>query len=607
MLIYNHNREFLGIDKHDLEALGFKDLSQLLKESSDFADLFVKTPGYVHNFKHVHWIDFITCAESSENSKVIIHANNKNYKCIIDISTAYLIDNPSLKAYLVNLTNLKILTHEENEKIAQDVLEKSVPKTTISHNAKLDVPELTTSFNDFQETVTIDDPYASDTGPQVLEKDIIEDISEDSSSEIKIDDIPEKLQSSLSNISPVADTQDNELRLDLDDIHVEFEEETSAENITFDDSYVFDPQVASDELGLPVDLIEEFIQDFINQAEEFKENLYSALKDNDHNNVKILSHKLKGVAANLRVEDAFEALSTINTSDNNKEIKANLDAFYKIIRKLSGKEIGNEQEVHKVSAASATVAKSESEDENYDDFSEIEFKDDDDMFSEKEETATAEIAKTSEDAEDDDSLYIDFKDDTIEDSHVPQKIAMAELADDEFLNNQKDDLYEIDDNDLLLEANPEEDENILLTQELSVVALDSKNEEQEAVHEPVEEKKNTKAHIITETKKEIYIPMDYNKKYIANEIGIAIESFNELFEDFVHESALLIESIHSAIAENNSGMWKKSTIKLKGMSDNMRVKDFTQEFNTLIGTEDSNIAATAANSISMKLMGISKI
>ena len=65
MLIYNYQKEFVGIDESDLKALGFSDLAQLRSESADFANFFVKTPGFVHNFKHVHWIDFVTCADGN--------------------------------------------------------------------------------------------------------------------------------------------------------------------------------------------------------------------------------------------------------------------------------------------------------------------------------------------------------------------------------------------------------------------------------------------------------------------------------------------------------------------------------------------------------------
>ena len=73
MLIYNSRKEFQGIDEKDLSALGCKTLSELRAESADFADLFVRTPGFIHNFKYVHWIDYITYGGSSTTPKAIIH------------------------------------------------------------------------------------------------------------------------------------------------------------------------------------------------------------------------------------------------------------------------------------------------------------------------------------------------------------------------------------------------------------------------------------------------------------------------------------------------------------------------------------------------------
>ena len=101
MLIYNSTKEFIGIDEHDLKIFGFSNLSQLRSEAADFADLFVRTPGYVHNFKHVHWIDFVSYAESAEESKVIISIKSKSYTASLSITKAYLTDNPVRYALVI--------------------------------------------------------------------------------------------------------------------------------------------------------------------------------------------------------------------------------------------------------------------------------------------------------------------------------------------------------------------------------------------------------------------------------------------------------------------------------------------------------------------------
>ena len=99
----------------------------------------------------------------------------------------------------------------------------------------------------------------------------------------------------------------------------------------------------------------------------------------------------------------------------------------------------------------------------------------------------------------------------------------------------------------------------------------------------------------------------YNKTSAANEIGIDSQNFNELFEDYTAESNNACSKINEAIEKNDPGSWKSSAIKLKGMSDNMRIHDFTSELESIIHTQDSNIAKVAIDTISAKLEQISNI
>lgn len=227
MLIYNYQKNFVGIDESSLKTLGFSSFLQLISKTQDFANLFVRTPGYIHNFQHVHWIDFVMCAEPNQESKVIINANDKDFTCNLDIKSFYLKEDPNETSYIVNLVNLRALTQEE---------------------------------------------------PTI---------------------------------------------------------EVSEKVVKFEDDYIYNSKLACDELGLPQELIEEFIEDFIAQANNVKADLYNSLGEESTQKVKTLSHKLKGVAANLRIEDAFEMLSTINKSDDLLEIEHNLNMFYKTIDNLS--------------------------------------------------------------------------------------------------------------------------------------------------------------------------------------------------------------------------------------------------------------------------------
>ena len=117
MLIYNFKKELLGIDKKVLTTLGFNNLEELHNEVTDFADLFVKTPGFIHNFRHVHWIDYLKCAEENEEVQIIINVNGKNFQSILQISTQE-------ESYIIHLHNLRELTHKESEDIEYDILKR---------------------------------------------------------------------------------------------------------------------------------------------------------------------------------------------------------------------------------------------------------------------------------------------------------------------------------------------------------------------------------------------------------------------------------------------------------------------------------------------------
>ena len=476
MLIYNFQKEFLGIDEKSLHMLGYKDLAELHTEVTDFADLFVKTPGHIHNFQHVHWIDYITCAESNEESKVIIHANAKNYKAVITVTNAYLTDNPNQKAYLVHLNNLRALTTQEYDAVSDDIIQKPAPQKTSVQQ----VPPT----------------------PQTKKEEILElgDLSVDTHEAQEAVEKPKESLKSTESQLHVQTTQEKAVP----------KEKTLPKKETRTKSdYLYDPNVASKELGLPLDLIEEFIQDFINQANDFKADLYRSLHNGDIDNVKTLSHKLKGVAANLRIEDAFEVLSIINTSSDTDVIQTNLDSFYAIITKLAGKEEAN----------------------------------------------------------------------PIKDEEVPQKIEIPELYDDEFVAPEESEeplTFKEDEPELTLELQEEE---------TPTLKIDSQPQERIEIKESEDK---------------------YSKEKIANEIGLDMDSFNDLFDEFIKEAHTILTKIDDALATQDYKALKQLALKLKGMSDNMRIQTFTKELDLLIHSTDENAFAKAVNEIKNRLTIISK-
>lgn len=524
MLIYNHHKEFLGIDKDDLNTLGCENLEELIAESNDFADLFVKKPGYIHNFKHVNWIDFVACADSIENTKVIIKAKGRSFRSLLEVKTAYLLDSPSSKSFLVYLTNIRELLDSDSNDTSENFLQTpSLPIAPVFTPPKIEI----------QETAFENQPSIPDEA-EISVKEVFP-------SAIELEDSSQMYHDIEINENSLE--EDLKIDLEMDDTF------TIAEQIAvepkmeiFDNGYIFDPHVASEELGLPVDLIEEFIEDFIAQAKEFQEALYTALDDGDDDNIKILSHKLKGVAANLRIEDALESLTIINQSENSSEIKKHLDILYNIIAKLAGEKI----EITQYTAEDTPA------EEIIDDFHDFD-----------------------EEMNDSELLYIDaVTDSRTEDTELDLEIFKTQEPK---IKIQEDEL------DIRIEIPELADDDFL-----------KKVDDEPASEYVAEEMKETKI-------------INYHINHVAREIGLSEENFMELFQDYLEEAHILSDAISDAIKENLPQKWKTKAQQLKGMSDNMRVKDLMKDLQKMIETQDLCVAEEANTQIKELLTEISKI
>jgi len=525
MLIYNYKKEFLGIDESDLEALGLSTLADLRAESADFADLFVRTPGCIHNFKHVHWIDYVLDKDGAE-AKVIIHVKNKNYSANLNINTAYLVDSPSEKAFSIILLNIKALSSSQTDKLLTDINNKVVPTPADGPTELFTIPSSSTESiieeDDVELSTTTEyDPYESPIEEPLTVDDIYE--TEVEVEDLTADDAPvdEEIESikyqeednQEEEIEIFEEVKDNIPSVEEEEIEEEILEESNEIEVDEFATYVYNPEVASEELGLPIDLIEEFIQDFITQALSFKDELYQSIEDEKLDNIKIQSHKLKGVAANLRIEDALDALTKANTSTNYEEIKLNIDRLYLMIDKLSSK------------TSEINLAKDVSVEDIIDN---------------------------------DDELVLSFKEDNIEfeisDDDVPDTITVAELADDDFL------------------------------------ATDISDED-------IQDTKTTQDELLD-------LALEYDKEIIANDIGIDLESFNELFDDYIRESKELAQTITQSADNNDLKICKNLAIKIKGMSENMRVNKLNSNLDDIINATDIKKIKISAQEIISKLIKI---
>ncbi|HHC11441.1 MAG TPA: Hpt domain-containing protein [Campylobacterales bacterium] len=84
----------------------------------------------------------------------------------------------------------------------------------------------------------------------------------------------------------------------------------------------YNPKIAADELNLPVVLIEEFVEDFIEQAHHDKDHLLASYYQKDMDNIHELGHKLKGAASNLRINELADVLEEIQFCTEHSKLKS---------------------------------------------------------------------------------------------------------------------------------------------------------------------------------------------------------------------------------------------------------------------------------------------
>jgi len=601
VLIYNHKKEFIGIDEEDLRNLGLNSLSQLLSECTNFADLFVKKPGYIHNFKNFEWIDFVLHAEAEE-SKAIIHVREKSYSCNILIESFFLTQNPTEAAFSIKLQQIRPLNATEGAEIAKEVAANPKPKPAPiaveeTPSAPIEVEEKVTVLPDFDsleptvletpdpydvpEDVTFD-PYAKNSldvdedifvtepTPFIPEAEAQAQLAKDE------EEKAEKLQAELVEKEKIAEEEANAPAPMLGD-YINSEEQGYIDNLKTPDDYKYDPNVAAEELGLPVDLIEEFIGDFIQQAHEFKEEIFDANNKEDLDEVKILSHKLKGVAANLRIEDAFEVLSIVNTSEDSAEIEANLKQFYKMVSKLEGKEVIEEV------PASTPIAEETIEDS---------FALDEDL------NAFDSVAETSEDIVVNSDTEEDIYDFNINDnSHEEVELPPMPTLDDDIYSfdlvqeedkipaqtastEDESDLYEFD------LKQPEDGPLIVMEDQLKPT---KEEDEEDNFVNPFNEEDSFKSDDVI-TPESVIPSISYNVALASAEIGLPEALVSELIEDLKTDVETSRDELIQAVSNNDTRAWQAVALKIKGITDNLRINELSPTILGLLKADNADSA-----------------
>ena len=534
MLLYNNKQEFIGIDDEGLRLLNYSSLEELLSVCTDVADLFANEPGYIHNFKNFGWIDFLLHADSDASS-AIVHANGRTFSCRLSVTAFHLCAQPGQNGYSIEMSQIKSISGDDfkthvpvlkapsheftavSEPVAQSLPTTPLPDythltpTQLSEPSTFDIP--TTHPTSLDDT---DDLYASLLAP--LNDKELDTFTPERAEEVAIA-VPKPTPApAISEPKPISGSS-----------YYSAAEQEYLSHHKVKDSYIYDPSVAANELGLPVDLIEEFIGDFIQQSHEFRDELFEAAGKSDFNTLHILSHKLKGVAANLRVENGLESLTAINSSTEPVEIEANLKYYYEIIAKLEGKEAPSAQTTL---AQTPPMKKEETKPTEA-----ISLDDLDDIYS------------FSVKPDDHESLLV-----SQEDIYKEDEISITTAEENAPFKKE------------FFELNDESDENDLPLKEPSVTSED------------------------TATTETILAPLHYDLKAVAGALGMEPSFMEELLHDYKIDASAMSTTIIQAIKSFDTQAWKTSAAKLKGISDNLRLSEISDELAILSITNDAQEA-----------------
>jgi hypothetical protein len=582
----------MGIDDEGLRLLNYSSMSDLLNVCSDVADLFANEPGYIHNFKNFGWIDFLLHADSDASS-AIVHANGRVFSCKLSVSSFYLSENPLQNGYSIDMSHIQTLSGEEirphtispkipqKEYIAPPIEQKidtlsplpdytHITPTQLKEPTVLDIPNLEISAFDEIEEHPVDETHII---PQAQEE-FVDDLENSPFKTYIESEIPEPPKAKKLPDKPM-----------LGSARYNAQEKACLDRHTIDKNYKYDPQVAANELGLPVDLIEEFIGDFIQQSHDFKDALFESSAKNDFNNLHILSHKLKGVAANLRIEDAFETLSVINTSTDTMEIDANLKFYFDIIKKLSGESVEGESSEEEISDSTDTIPEAIEDIYSYG----LKLHDDEPLIVQTKELESQETPEEPlSKKENFEKILLDL-DDSFNDTklNLPEESVelplenepLISLKDEESFNNNIEKLSTHDEphEDILLK-----DDKPFLDQELALEKSRSEN----AITLDNDLDELTVSTGIT--------PIHYDKLYMAQSLGIDPHFMDELLFDYKNDSRLISNQINDAIKAFDTVSWNTNAAKLKGISDNLRLTEISEELAILSKTHDAQEAKKAS-------------
>jgi len=244
--------------------------------------------------------------QSIIDEKRLLEGNDKVVKNLANLAL-------TLKIPHINIILLKIQKLPHNERV--HLIDEYYTKLAL---LTLEKPK------DYKEEL-VDDIFEPDNNTEKKEEvlnsrfsELLQNVESDKKSEqlkeFKLDELSDDMSLDEPKSKEISEAFNKEIQS-----HSKVKE-ISLENITpLPISY--NPQTAADELNLPVVLIEEFVDDFIEQAHHDKDHLLASYYQKDMDNIHELGHKLKGAASNLRINELSDILEEIQFCTEHEKLE----------------------------------------------------------------------------------------------------------------------------------------------------------------------------------------------------------------------------------------------------------------------------------------------
>jgi len=229
---------------------------------------------------------------------------------------------------------LALLTLDESKKTIKNVEVKKIevkviPKVEPKIEPKLEIKPIEEKEEEKVELDFKHDDFGfDDFDLELFEEDISTPKKETNSQNEKLDlKFNELFGEDMKQKTQKVELEDfNDFKDDLKPMTPHIKPTNSVEEIDFDSikplSIHYNPKLAADELNLPIVLIEEFVEDFIQQAKQDRDHLLASYYQKDMDNIHELGHKLKGAASNLRINEIADALEDIQFCEDHDKLRA---------------------------------------------------------------------------------------------------------------------------------------------------------------------------------------------------------------------------------------------------------------------------------------------